>query len=160
MSATPTAGPTGVSARARRALADYPALVLIAILVALIAGTNVASPGFVTPDQLSTTLLYAAPLGVLAAGQTLVLLTGGIDLSVAGTATAAAYLMAGLGGLGTGTAVALALLLGLVIGVVNGIGVGVFGVQPLIMTLGMAGVITGALALAALGFTNGVPTVP
>ena len=160
MSATPTAGPTSASARARRALADYPALVLIAILVALIAGTNVASPGFVTPAQLSTTLLYAAPLGVLAAGQTLVLLTGGIDLSVAGTATAAAYLMAGLGGLGTGTAVALALLLGLVIGVVNGIGVGVFGVQPLIMTLGMAGVITGALALAALGFTNGVPTVP
>jgi len=160
MSATPTAGPTSASARARRALADYPALVLIAILVALIAGTNVASPGFVTPAQLSTTLLYAAPLGVLAAGQTLVLLTGGIDLSVAGTATAAAYLMAGLGGLGTGTAVALALLLGLVIGVVNGIGVGVFGVQPLIMTLGMAGVITGALALAALSFTNGVPTVP
>ena len=161
MSATPRAtGGRGLPRRVQRTLADYPALVLIAILIILIAGTNIASPGFVTPSQLSTTLLYAAPLGVLAAGQTLVLLTGGIDLSVAGTATAAAYLMAGLGGLGAGTAVALALLLGLVVGVVNGVGVGIFGVQPLIMTLGMAGVITGALALAALGFTNGVPTVP
>ncbi len=161
MSATPRAtGGRGLPQRVQRTLADYPALVLIAILIILIAGTNVASPGFVTPSQLSTTLLYAAPLGVLAAGQTLVLLTGGIDLSVAGTATAAAYLMAGLGGLGAGTAVALALLLGLVVGVVNGVGIGIFGVQPLIMTLGMAGVITGALALAALSFTNGVPTVP
>jgi ribose transport system permease protein len=165
MSATPTPAPRPTTARerlqrARRLVADYPAIVLTVILAVLIAGTDLASPGFVTPRQLSTTLLYAAPLGVLAAGQTLVLLTGGIDLSVAGTATAAAYVLAGFGGLGTVPAVALALLLGLAVGVVNGLGVGVFGVQPLIMTLGMAGIITGALALAALGFTNGVPTVP
>ncbi len=161
MTATPRpGGAAGFWQRVRRAVADYPAIVLILILILLIIGTDIASPGFVTPSQLSTTLLYAAPLGILAAGQTLVLLTGGIDLSVAGTATAAAYLLAGLGGLGAVPAIILALLLGLAVGLVNGIGVGIFGVQPLIMTLGMAGIITGALALAALGFTNGVPTVP
>ena len=44
---------------------------------------------FLTPKQVSTTFLYAAVLGLIAAGQTLVMLTGGVDLSVATTATAA-----------------------------------------------------------------------
>jgi ribose transport system permease protein len=145
---------------ARQALVDRPAAVLTGVLVLLVVATDVASPGFVTPSQLSTTLLYAAPLGALAAGQTLVMLTGGIDLSVAATATAAAYLMAGLGGRGTFVAVAVALALGLVIGLINGVGIGVFRVQPLIMTLGMAGVLGGALTLASLQFTSGVPVVP
>lgn len=163
MSARPQTTATGIGGawrHARRAISDYPAIVLTAILVLLIVGTNLVSPGFAAPDHLSTVLLYAAPLGVLAAGQTLVLLTGGIDLSVAGTATAAAYLLAGFGGLGPGPAIALALLLGLAIGLVNGVGIGIFGVQPLIMTLGVSGVIVGALALAAQSFTNGVPTIP
>ena len=42
---------------------------------------------FLTPKQFSTTFLYAAVLGLIAAGQTLVMLTGGVDLSVATTAT-------------------------------------------------------------------------
>lgn len=146
--------------RLRRALADRPVLVLIAILALLMAATDVVSPGFVTPRQLSTTLLSAAPLGLLAAGQTLVILTGGIDLSVANTATAAAYIMALLGGKGTPLAVAVALGLGLLIGLINGLGIGVFGVQPLIMTLGMAGVIIGALTVASQAFNNGAPLVP
>ena len=53
-----------------------------------------ARPGTVTPTWISNTLLFAAPLGILAAGQTLVMLTGGIDLSVASVATGSAYLMA------------------------------------------------------------------
>ena len=97
---------------------------------------------------------------MLAAGQTLVMLTGGIDLSVANTATAAAYAMAALGSQGTPTAVAVALAIGLAIGLINGIGIGVFGVQPLIMTLGMAGVIIGALTVASQSFINGAPLVP
>ncbi len=143
-----------------RLLAERPGVVLAVILVLLVVATDVASPGFVTFHQLSTTLLYAAPLGALAAGQTLVMLTGGIDLSVSATATAAAYLMAGLGGRGPATALLVALALGLAIGLVNGLGVAIFRVQPLIMTLGMAGILGGALTLASLQFTSGVPVVP
>jgi len=141
-------------------LGDRPAIVLTGVLILLIVATDIASPGFVSPSQLSTTLLYAAPLAALAAGQTLVMLTGGIDLSVSATATAAAYLMAGLGGQGTFVALLVALALGLTIGLINGIGVGIFRVQPLIMTLGMAGVLGGALTLASLQFTSGIPVVP
>lgn len=147
-------------AAVRALLTDRPILVLVVILVLLIAATDVVSPGYVSPHQLSTALLSAAPLGMLAAGQTLVMLTGGIDLSVSATATAAAFLMAGLGGNGTPAAVAVALLVGLGIGLVNGIGVGIFAVQPLIMTLGMGGIVGGALTIISLQFTNGVPVVP
>src|SRR5579885_1746109 len=106
----------------QRGLADRPALVLIGILVLVIVLTDVVSPGFVSGHQLSTTLLNAAPLGVLAAGQTLVMLTGGIDLSGANTATLAAYALAQLGGHGTPLSVAVALGIGLLIGIINGIG--------------------------------------
>jgi ribose transport system permease protein len=146
-------------ATVRRLLTESPSVVLAAILGLLVVATDVASPGFVTFHQLSTTLLYAAPLGALAAGQTLVMLTGGIDLSVSATATAAAYLMAGLGGR-PALALLVALALGLAIGLVNGFGVAVFRVQPLIMTLGMAGILGGALTLASLQFTSGIPVVP
>jgi ribose transport system permease protein len=144
----------------QRALADRPVLVLIAILVLLLGATDIASPGFVSAHQLSTTLLNAAPLGVLAAGQTLVILTGGIDLSVTNTATAAAYIMALLGSQGTPLAVAVALGLGLLVGLINGIGIGIFGVQPLIMTLGMASVEIGGLTVISQTFNNGAPLVP
>ena len=50
-------------------------------------------PGTVNPVWLSNTLLFAAPLGILAAGQTMVMLTGGIDLSVVSVATGSAFLM-------------------------------------------------------------------
>ena len=66
---------------------------LILLLILLIAGIELVRPGTVTPTWISNTLLFAAPLGILAAGQTLVMLTGGIDLSVASVATGAAYLL-------------------------------------------------------------------
>ncbi len=161
MSPTPRPARAGLRfKRLQRALADQPTLVLCGILVLLIVATGIISPGFVTGHQLSTSLLSAAPLGVLAAGQTLVMLTGGIDLSLANTATLAAYIVAQLGGFGTPVAVAVALAVGLVIGLINGVGIGIFGVQPLIMTLGMAGVIIGAqdIATLLLHFTTVVPT--
>jgi ribose transport system permease protein len=145
----------------QRFVADNSWLVLIVVLVGLIVATDIASPGFVSARQLSTTVLYAAPLALLAAGQTLVLLTGGVDLSVSNTATAAAYILADQGGTGTVRAILIALAVGLVIGFVNGLGVGVFNVQPLIMTLGMGSIVLGALsAAAAQNVFSNAPLVP
>src|SRR5258708_40314849 len=66
---------------------------LIILLFALVAGIELTRPGTVNALWASNMLLFAAPLGIVAAGQTLVRLTGGIDLSVASGASAAAYLM-------------------------------------------------------------------
>lgn len=119
---------------------------LIFILALFVAGIEIARPGTVTPLWISNILLFAAPLAILGAGQTLVMLTGGIDLSVASVATGAAYLLATNASSGDATALAAALSLGIVVGVVNGIGVAVLRVQPLIMTLG-TGLMTGGVMI-------------
>ena len=145
---------------AGQAVIDRPLIMLAVILVLLLIACEIASPGYISGQRIGSVLRFAAPLALLAAGQTLVMLTAGIDLSVANTATAAGYIMAGQASRGTGTALAIALLVGLVIGLVNGIGVGIFGVQPLIMTLGMAAIVIGLLTVSAQSFVTGVPLVP
>jgi len=110
---------------------------LILLLVLFVGAVEVLKPGTVNPVWLSNTLLFAAPLGILAAGQTMVMLTGGIDLSVVSVAMGSAFLMTTTAlTLGTVTAVAIGLGLGLVVGAINGVGVALLGVQPLVMTLG------------------------
>jgi ribose transport system permease protein len=145
---------------AGQALIDRPLIMLAVILVLLLIACEISSPGYLSDQRIGSILRFAAPLAFLAAGQTLVMLTAGIDLSVSATATAAAYIMAGQASRGTGTALAIAVVVGLVIGLVNGIGVGIFRVQPLIMTLGMAGIVSGLLTVSAQSFVTGVPLVP
>ena len=110
---------------------------LILLLLLFIASVELMKPGTVNPVWLSNTLLFAAPLGILAAGQTMVMLTGGIDLSVVSVAIGSAFLMTTTAlKFGNVTAVAIGLGLGLVVGAINGVGVALLGVQPLVMTLG------------------------
>ena len=112
-------------------------VVLVLLLVAFIAGIAIGKPGVVNSVWLSNTLLFAAPLGILAAGQTMVMLTGGIDLSVVSVATGSAFLMTTLTlRIGDGWSVVAGIALGLVVGLINGVGVAVLRVQPLVMTLG------------------------
>jgi ribose transport system permease protein len=139
---------------------DRPLVMLSVILVLLLILCQIVSPGYMSAERIGTILQFSAPLAFLAAGQTLVMLTAGIDLSVAATATAAAYIMAGQASRGTATALGIALLVGLVVGVVNGVGVGIFRVNPLIMTLGMASIVSGYLTVSAQSFVTGVPLVP
>jgi ribose transport system permease protein len=107
------------------------------LLLLFVAAVELLKPGTVNPVWLSNTLLFAAPLGILAAGQTMVMLTGGIDLSVVSVAMGSAFLMTTTAlKFGNLTAVAIGLGLGLVVGLINGVGVALLGVQPLVMTLG------------------------
>jgi len=110
---------------------------LILLLLVFIGIVDLTKPGTVNSVWLSNTLLFAAPLGILAAGQTMVMLTGGIDLSVVSVATGSAFLMTTVAlKFGDIPAVAIGLALGLVVGAINGVGVALLNVQPLVMTLG------------------------
>jgi ribose transport system permease protein len=137
----------------RGLLVDNPVALLTGIFVLLFVATDIVNrvqnggEAFLTPKQVSTTFLYAAILGLMAAGQTLVMLTGGVDLSVATTATTGAFMISSFGNHGALVAIPIALLLGLGIGAVNGIGVAVFRVNPLIMTLGVSTVTVGGLTI-------------
>ncbi len=129
--------------RFARYLATHPHLVLIAVLIALILATGAIESSYLSLTGLRNSALFAVPIGILAAGQTILMLTGGIDLSIAMIATGAAYVAANQSPEGTAFAIGAGLLVGIVAGSVNGIGVGVFQVNPLIMTLAMAGILLG-----------------
>ena len=123
----------------QRLLVDNLPIVLSIVFVALFVATDIVNGRRRTvPDRrsVSTTFLYACPLALIAAGQTLVMLTAGVDLSVATTATAGAYAVAWQGANGAFAGIAFALAVGLGIGLVNGVGIGIFRVNPLVMTLG------------------------
>src|ERR1700753_3673473 len=97
---------------------------LILLLALFIATVELIKPGTVNLIWLSNTLLFAAPLGILAAGQTMVMLTGGIDLSVVAVAMGSAFLMTTTAlKFGSVSAVAIGLGLGLVVGAINGVGI-------------------------------------
>src|ERR1700726_4487623 len=135
-------------------------VVLVLLLLALVAGIELARPGTVNALWASNMLLFAAPLGIVAAGQTLVMLTGGIDLSVASVATASAYLMATHSAMGVAPAILYGLGVGFVVGMINGIGVALLRVQPLVMTLGTGLMTEGILVVYSQKRMADAPRVP
>jgi ribose transport system permease protein len=146
--------------RARQLLVDRPLILLGAILVLLIAACVVVKASYFSTGQAGAILRYAAPLAIMGAGQTLVMLVRGIDLSMGATATASAYVMASHTDNGIVVAILVGLAVGALVGLINGVGVGIFGVQPLIMSLGMASIITGLLTVQASGAQNSANVVP
>jgi ribose transport system permease protein len=153
-----TAGTSGAPGRAsvaggglRGVIRDRPLIPLVILFVGLVAVLELAKPGIVNGNWVATTVRAAIPLAILGGCQTLAMLTGGIDLSVGAVASMAAFLMATLTiGQGPVVALVIALLAAAVAGLINGIGIGVFKVHPLIMTLGMSLVVLGLMSVYQL----------
>lgn len=135
-------------------LATYAPLTGLLLLFALGA---IVTPVFYSPANLSNVARQAAILGVVAIGQTMVLLVAGIDLSV-GAVMGASMVIAAVATGGRDEAIPIALLLILVIGVVIGFGnaflVVARRVPPLVATLATLILIEGA----RLAWTQGVPS--
>jgi len=140
---------------------DRPMIPLLALLAMLVVASELVRPGIVGPDWIGVILRAAVPLAILAGCQTLTMLTGGIDLSVGAVASMSGFVVASLAaGTGTPTAIVIALVAAALAGLVTGIGVGVFRVHPLIMTLGMGLVVLGLAnfwQLQTLMSSTGVP---
>jgi ribose transport system permease protein len=124
-------------AKARALILGNPLIPLALLLTGLIVVLEVLQPGIVNSRWAGNTMRFAIPLAMIAACQTLTMLTGGIDLSVGTVATIAGFLTATLAPqVGVPAAMAIALFFAVFAGVLNGIGVAFFRVHPLIMTLG------------------------
>ncbi len=141
------------------ALLKRPLAIAVIAILALLAAGELLSPGFASPRQIVTLLTIAALLGVVAAGQNLVILGGreGIDLSVGGIISITAFLAGNLMQQNDANILhALTIVLGaaFLIGMVTGLGVTWLRIPPLVMTLGMLGVVQGGLVL----LTRGVPS--
>lgn len=127
----------------------------LAVVLVLLGTGEAVSPGFARPDHVLTLLVISSFLGLAAAGQTLVILTGGIDLSVSWVLNAASVFLAewtlthGNSPLPT----VLVLLGAAGVGAVNGLGIAFLRIPPLVMTLGMNSVMEGLV----LVYTNGTP---
>jgi ribose transport system permease protein len=136
-------------------------LTIEAIAIALLLAVGEAlSPGFASPRQFVNQLMIAALLGVAAAGQNLVILCGqeGIDLSVGSVISFGAFLGGNLMQqqdanlpLALVSVVAATFLIGLM----NGVGVTLLRIPPLVMTLGMLGVVNGLLVVLTRGIPSG-----
>lgn len=130
----------------RTIVRDYPIIPLIILLLGLVVALEFMRPGIINERWMANTIKFAIPLAMLAACQTLTMLTGGIDLSVGVAATISAFVAASqLTILGPTGAIFVALVPPLLIGLVNGVGVALFRVHPLIMTLGTGLIGTGCL---------------
>jgi ribose transport system permease protein len=134
-----------------RVVGETPALQLVALIGLFLAAATTIS-GFLTKPSLYSTLVLASFLGLAAAGQTLVILIGGIDLSVPSLIGAANLVSVKLSGQGWsfGLVIAVVLLSCAVVGGFNGYVVHRLRISPLIVTLATGAMTSGA----ALGWTN------
>ncbi|WP_349885073.1 ABC transporter permease [Microbacterium sp. WHRI 7836] len=129
---------------------------MVIVMVLIIAFFLYRSARFGTVDNLQTILVAAAPFALIALGQTLVILTGGIDLSV-GSVIAASAVFGSLTAKAFPDQIWLAIVAGVVVGfiagAINGFVVSVIKVPPFIATLGMLTLASGVAYVAG----NGAP---
>lgn len=138
--------PVPIGRRIKRFMSDQPLVPLIILLIMLIVVLQILRPGIVNERWIANTVKFAIPLAILAGCQTMTMLTGGIDLSVSTVATTAAFIMASQAvNYDPSVAILIALVPAVLIGLLNGIGVGIFRVHPLIMTLGTSLIGAGCL---------------
>jgi ribose transport system permease protein len=134
---------------------DRPIVIAGLFIVAiLIAGTvytleRFGSAPLLSPNYLLQQLQIGAFLGVVAAGMMLVILISQIDLSTPWTLTAAAMTATAIGG---PWAIPIGLAVGLLVGIVNGLGVAYLRVPSMIFTLGVNAVMRGLMVAQTGGF--------
>jgi ribose/xylose/arabinose/galactoside ABC-type transport system permease subunit len=129
-----------------------PVYIALALLVVIAA---IWVPATLTGPALSAIAPFGALLGIASLGQMLVIMTGGIDLSVPGTVTISALVVVGVSRqaddrllLAIGAAIGVAALIGLV----NGILIGGFKLNALIVTLAVGQVVMGLIGRYVLTF--------
>jgi ribose transport system permease protein len=135
------------------------AIAVAAIIVLFILG-EIISPGFLSFSHLMSVLRLSVFLGIVALGQSLVVMAGGegIDLSVGSVLSLGVCISSSLL-LGKDANIPAALLAtlaaGFAIGMINGAGISYVGIPPLIMTLAMASVVEGLSLIYTGGYPRG-----
>jgi ribose transport system permease protein len=136
-------------------------LAMLAALFLLCVVLSILAPRFLTVGNIGNLFWQATTVGIIAIGQTFVILTAGIDLSVGGIAAISAM----LGGIilmhqGMGVGLAAILLTGIAVGLVNGFLVAYTQLAPFIVTLGMMSISRSLTYVSTNGHSlTGLPAV-
>jgi ribose transport system permease protein len=150
-----TARPSGPMTRRLRSLASRPEVGILLVILVLVAYMSIRFDRFLSVDNLMNIARNYSDIAIGAVGMTLVLIIGGIDLSVA-SVMALGGLVASIAMVWWGLPVPIAILLGVAagaaIGLVNGILIQRVRLAPFIATLGMLGVARGIV----VGTTSGM----
>ncbi|MGI5131192.1 ABC transporter permease [Pseudonocardia sp. CA-107938] len=134
MAETAAAAAPARTAVVLRRISDHGVYVALALLL----GFNLLfTQNFATVANLRLQLVQVVPIAIVALGMALVIATKGIDLSVGSSMALAAAVLPLYLGYGPWPAIAVAVAVGGLVGLVNGTVVAVFGVQPIIATLGL-----------------------
>lgn len=137
-----------------------PLLIVVALLFVIVIVGSFANPKYRTLGNLLNVFEQSVPLGLVSLGQTLVILTGGIDLSIGAlinlTSSVTSGTVDGNGGLVFPVIVGV-LVLGSVIGAISGLLVVGLRVHPVIVTLGMGTMLQGATLVYSLNPTGAMP---
>jgi ribose transport system permease protein len=134
---------------------DVPVATAFGCIIVLLLLGSLYSPNFLSPEYLLQQLKVGAFLGVIATGMMLVILLGQIDLSVPWTVTVGAMMASAItayGPMGEIFAIPFGVLCGLLIGLVNGIGVAYLRIPSMIMTLAVNAVAQGLMVAYTGGF--------
>jgi rhamnose transport system permease protein len=129
--------------------------VLAGVVAAMVAAVGLYAPAFVRPASLLGVVNDTAFLFMLAVGQTMVILTRGIDLSVAANLALTGMLVALAAQLGPEAPALLyclaAVVVGAALGLVNGALVGGLGIPPIVVTLGALAIFRGLIVVIGGG---------
>jgi fructose transport system permease protein len=139
--------------RVQHQLHARPWLSPLFLLIAAVVGFFIATPTFLTPSSMGILLQQTAIIAALAVGQTLIILTAGIDLSVGAIMVLSMMVMATLakdGGMPGVLALLIGVLLAVAAGFLNGLLVTRINLPPFIVTLGTLSIFT-AIALLYSG---------
>jgi ribose/xylose/arabinose/galactoside ABC-type transport system permease subunit len=129
--------------RLRGRITDFAFALAILVLVVF---ASVASDSFLTQRNLINLSRQLVTNGLLSIGMLIVVLSGGIDLSVGSVVAVAGILSTGLqSSLPLGVAIAIAIFIGIVVGLINGVLIAYFRLQPFIVTLATMGAVRGAI---------------
>jgi len=135
-----------------------PTFLVYLVMGGLLVAAEIISPGFLGFNHMNSVLRQAAFLGIVAIGQTLVIIAGGIDLSIAPLISLSnvmsAQIMDGKDA-NVLAAVAVVLLVGILCGLVNGLGIYYLRISPLVMTLGIGSVVQGIAYIYSKGAPKG-----
>ena len=135
-------------------LQDVAALIVMLALIVVVMALS--SSLFLSPRNMTNLLIDSTTVGIIAVFSTLLMISGGLDLSVASTAALCGVVIGALQvSLGLWPAVLVALGVGALVGLVNGVLVTYVGINALITTLGMLSIARGL----AFVFSNGL-TLP
>ena len=134
-------------------LSEYA--VLLGIVIVFFVGMSIASPYFLTVSNITNIIQYVSTYGIVSIGMLLVILTGGINLSVGGTLAISAYIGCSLmlQGYPWFVGVIGCIAVGLLVGLVNGVAVAKLKIPPLIATLAVEQMTRGM----HLGLAQGAP---